>query len=58
MMAFSPSRVPGAPSGVQDTELDTRFDGWVLSAAQSDSEGEPAGPMRNVPRHWYRLIRR
>jgi SAM-dependent methyltransferase len=58
MMAFAPSRVPGAPSGVEDTELAVRFDAWSLSATQLDGEGEPAGPMRNVPRHWYRLIRR
>jgi SAM-dependent methyltransferase len=58
MMAFAPSRVPGAPRGVEDAEIVARFDGWELSATQADSEGEAAGPMRNVPRHWYRLIRR
>ena len=57
MMAFAPSRVPGAPSGVKDTELAARFDAWVLSATRPDSQGEPSGPMRNVPRHWYRLTR-
>jgi SAM-dependent methyltransferase len=57
MMAFAPSRVPGAPSGVEDGELAGRFGAWTLSATQADSEGEPAGPMRNVPRHWYRLTR-
>jgi SAM-dependent methyltransferase len=58
MMAFAPSRVAGAPRGVEDAEIAARFDGWDLSAKQADSEGEPAGPMRNVPRHWYRLTRR
>ena len=58
MMAFAPSRVPGAPAGVEDREIVARFDGWELSATGPDSEGDPAGPMRNVPRHWYRLIRR
>ena len=58
MMAFAPSRVPGAPSGVEDNELVARFDGWELSATGLDSEGDPAGPTRKVPRHWYRLIRR
>ena len=58
MMAFAPSRVPGAPSGVEDGEIVARFDGWELSATQPDGEGDPPGPMRNVPRHWYRLIRR
>jgi len=58
MMGFAPSRVPGAPAGVEDTEIVARFDGWTLSAAEADTEGEPAGPVRNVPRHWYRLTRR
>jgi SAM-dependent methyltransferase len=57
MMAFAPSRVPGAPSGVEDTEVAARFDRWVLSATEPDNDAEPAGPMRNVPRHWYRLTR-
>jgi hypothetical protein len=55
MMAFGPNRVPAAPAGVEET---ARFDGWDLSAIQLDSEREIAGPLRNVPRHWYRLIRR
>lgn len=58
MMAFAPSRVPGAPHGVEDTELAARFDGWALSATQPDRDGDPAGAMRNVPRYWYRLTRR
>jgi SAM-dependent methyltransferase len=58
MMAFAPSRVPVAPPGVEETEIVARFDGWAMSAAEPDSEGEPAGPMRNIPRTWYRLIRR
>jgi SAM-dependent methyltransferase len=58
MMAFAPSRVPVAPRGVTDTEIVARFDGWEMSATGPDSEGDPAGPMRNVPRTWYRLIRR
>ncbi|HEY1518926.1 MAG TPA: hypothetical protein VGF91_21025 [Solirubrobacteraceae bacterium] len=35
-----------------------RLDGWALASAERDTEGDPAGPMRNVPRGWYRLIRR
>ncbi len=58
MMAFGPNRVPAAPAGVEETEIVARFAGWDLAATQPDSEGEIAGPLRNVPRHWYRLIRR
>ena len=58
MMAFAPSRVPVAPVGVEQTDLVARCDGWELSSTESDTGGEPAGPMRNVPRSWYRLIRR
>ncbi len=58
MMAFAPSRVPVAPAGVEQTEIVARFDSWELSATEADSEAAPEGPMRNVPRHWYRLIRR
>jgi SAM-dependent methyltransferase len=58
LMSFAPSRVPGGPRGVEETELAARFDGWALSATQPDNDGDPAGPMRNVPRHWYRLTRR
>ena len=58
MMAFAPSRVPVAPLGVEQTEIMARFDGWELSSAEPATEGEPAEPMRNVPRSWYRLIRR
>jgi SAM-dependent methyltransferase len=58
MMAFAPSRVPVAPAGVTETEIVARFDEWEMSATEADSEGEPAGPMRNIPRTWYRLTRR
>jgi hypothetical protein len=58
MMAFGPNRVPAASAGVEETEIIARFDGWDLAAIQLDSEREIAGPLRNVPRHWYRLIRR
>ena len=58
MMAFGPNRVPAAPAGVEQTEIVARFDGWDLVSVQPDTEGEVAGPLRNVPRAWYRLIRR
>jgi SAM-dependent methyltransferase len=58
MMAFGPNRVPAAPAGVEESEIIARFDGWNLAATQPDSQREIAGPLRNVPRQWYRLIRR
>ena len=58
MMAFAPSRMLGAPAGVDQTEIVARFDGWELADTESDSDAPPPGPMKNVPRYWYRLIRR
>ncbi len=57
MMAFAPSRMLGAPAGVEQSELLGRFAGWRLGSAQPDSRGEISGPMRNIPRTWYRLVR-
>lgn len=58
MMAFGPSRMLAAPPGVDETEIVARFDGWELADTQSDTDAPPPGPMKNVPRHWYRMIRR
>jgi SAM-dependent methyltransferase len=58
MMAFAANRVPAAPAGLDERELVGRFNAWELASAQPDSEGEIAGPLRNVPRTWYRLVRR
>jgi SAM-dependent methyltransferase len=58
MMAFGPNRVLAAPPGVEETEIVARFDGWEQASADPDTGGDPGGPMRNIPRHWYRLIRR
>ena len=58
MMAFGPNRVPAAPAGVEETEIVARFQGWDLVSTQVDTEREIAGPLRKVPRAWYRLIRR
>ncbi len=57
MMAFAPSRIPAAPAGIEETEILARFAGWRLVSAQPDAEGEISGPLRNVPRTWYRLVR-
>jgi SAM-dependent methyltransferase len=58
MMAFAPNRVVAAPAGLEQSELVGRFAGWELASASPDSGGELSGPLRNVPRTWYRLVRR
>ncbi len=57
MLAFAPSRIPTSPPGVEQSELVGRFAGWQLVSAQPETDGDAAGPLRNVPRSWYRLIR-
>ena len=58
MMAFGPSRMLGAPAGVDEAEIVARFAAWELADTQPDTDAPPPGPMKNVPRHWYRLVRR
>jgi SAM-dependent methyltransferase len=60
LMAFVPgARRPGAPSGASEEEIQQRFgEHWDLLSVQSDSSPDPPGPMRHVPRLWYRLRRR
>jgi SAM-dependent methyltransferase len=57
MMAFAPNRVVAAPSGLEQSELVGRFPAWELASASPDADGEISGPLRNVPRTWYRLVR-
>jgi SAM-dependent methyltransferase len=57
MMAFAPNRVVVAPAGLEQSELTGRFADWELVSAQPDTDGEISGPLRNVPRTWYRLAR-
>jgi 2-polyprenyl-3-methyl-5-hydroxy-6-metoxy-1,4-benzoquinol methylase len=57
MMAFAPNRVPAAPAGIAESEVLARFAGWQLITAQSDTDREITGALRNVPRTWYRLVR-
>jgi SAM-dependent methyltransferase len=57
MMAFAPSRIVTAPAGLEEGELVGRFPGWELVSASPDTDGEISGPLRNVPRTWYRLVR-
>jgi SAM-dependent methyltransferase len=58
MMAFAPNRVLVAPAGLEQSELTGRFADWQLVSASPDIDGEIGGPLRNVPRTWYRLVRR
>src|SRR6185437_3619721 len=58
MMAFAPNRVVAAPAGLEQSELVGRFPEWELASASPDSDGEISGPLRNVPRTWYRLVHR
>jgi SAM-dependent methyltransferase len=47
------------PSGASEQEIQRRFGkDWELVSVQSDSGPAPHGPMRRVPRIWYRLLRR
>jgi cyclopropane fatty-acyl-phospholipid synthase-like methyltransferase len=57
MMAFAPNRVPVGPTGTDEQAIRRRFQGWRLESVQADSAPAPPGPMRNVPRYWYRLTR-
>jgi SAM-dependent methyltransferase len=57
MLAFAPSRIPTAPRGVEQSELVARFAGWQLVSAEPETDGDASGPLRNVPRSWYRLVR-
>jgi hypothetical protein len=58
MMAFAPDRAVVAPAGLEQSELTGRFAEWQLVSASPDTDGEISGPLRNVPRTWYRLVRR
>jgi hypothetical protein len=57
MMAFARNRVPLGPAGADEAEIVAAFDAWKLISAQPDSAPAPAGPLRNVPRRWYQLVR-
>jgi SAM-dependent methyltransferase len=59
LMAFGLGRRIGAPSGASEDEIRERFaSDWDVVSVQSDRGPDPPGPMRNVPRIWYRLQRR
>jgi SAM-dependent methyltransferase len=59
MMAFVRNRRLGAPTGVDESEIRERFaPGWELATATDDSGPAPPGPMKDVGRRWYELVRK
>lgn len=58
LMSFAPNKVLVAPTGADEPEITRTFDGWQLGSSTGDTGPDPEGPLRNVPRRWYRLTRR
>lgn len=59
LLAFARRERGIGPSGASEEEIQRRFGpDWELVSVQSDSSPAPPGPMRRVPRIWYRLRRR
>ena len=60
LMTFVPGSMRmGVASGASEEEINRRFgSAWEVVSVQSDSGPDPPGPMRRVPRIWYRLRRR
>jgi glutamine synthetase type III len=58
MMCFARNDVRIAPAGADEEEVVHAFDGWELVSSQPDSGPAPSGPLRHVPRSWYRFVRR
>jgi SAM-dependent methyltransferase len=59
LLAFARRERGIGPSGASEQEIRRRFGAdWELVSAQADSGPNPPGPMRRVPRIWYRLRRR
>jgi cyclopropane fatty-acyl-phospholipid synthase-like methyltransferase len=57
MMAFAPNTVRFGPSGASEDELAALFAGWEISSTAADAGPDPGGPLRDVPRRWYRFTR-
>lgn len=55
LMSFAPNNVLVAPTGADEPEIVRTFGGWELVSSSGDSGPDPDGPLRNVPRRWYRL---
>jgi hypothetical protein len=59
LLAFAHRERGIGPSGASEEEIQRRFGSdWDVVSVQSDSGPAPPGPMRRVPRIWYRLRRR
>lgn len=59
LLAFAHRERGIGPSGASEDEIRRRFEeSWELVSVQRDSGPAPPGPMRRVPRIWYRLQRR
>jgi cyclopropane fatty-acyl-phospholipid synthase-like methyltransferase len=59
MMAFERNDVRIGPDGADPDEVARSFaDGWEVVSDEADTGTGPAGPLKDVPRHWYRLKRR
>jgi SAM-dependent methyltransferase len=57
MMAFARNQVRVGPAGADESEIVQALTGWGLASAAEDTGPAPDGPLRDVPRHWYRLVR-
>jgi SAM-dependent methyltransferase len=58
MLAFARNDVRVGPAGVDEPAVVEALADWELDSSEADSGPAPAGPLRNVPRRWYRLVRR
>lgn len=58
MMAFARNTVRVGPAGVDEPEVVAALADWELVTSEADSGPDPGGPLRDVPRRWYRLVRR
>lgn len=58
LMSFARNQVRMAPAGADESEIVQTFEGWERVWSSDDSGPPPDGPLRNVARSWYRLVRR
>ena len=58
LMSFAPNNVLVAPTGADEPEIIKAFGEWELESSTGDTGPDPDGPLKNVPRRWYRLTRR
>jgi SAM-dependent methyltransferase len=58
MMSFARNDVRVGPAGVDEPEIADTLADWEIRSSEDDSGPAPSGPLANVPRHWYHLVRR